>query len=126
MAGWRRQYVIQRLEKAGIHYEYFELPSFDVINDLYNCLDLYVVAARYEGGPQAIVECAANGTPIISTDVGLSSEILSSASIFEPGKELEAVADTDTAYSSVLPLMMPAGFQSFHAMFSEVLENEKS
>ena len=126
LAGWRRQYVINRLEKAGIHYDYFELPSFDVINDLYNCLDLYIVAARYEGGPQAIVECAVNGTPIISTDVGLASEILSSSSIFEPGNELNAEADTNTAYSNVMPLLMPSGFNKFHDMFREVLRNAKS
>ena len=47
------------------------------INDLYNILDLYIVSSRIEGGPQAIMEAAYTKTPIVSTDVGVASEILS-------------------------------------------------
>lgn len=120
LAGWRRQYVMKRLEEANIRYSYLELPSFSVINDLYNCLDLYIVSARYEGGPQSVVECAVSGTPIISTDVGLSTEILAPESIFKPGKELLATPNTDFAYKKVSEILMPIGFQPFHAMFTEV------
>jgi glycosyltransferase involved in cell wall biosynthesis len=81
LAGWRRQYVIKRLEEAGIKYHYFEMCDFDMLNDLYNCIDLYVVSSRIEGGPQAIPECAITRTPIISTDVGLAPEILAPESI---------------------------------------------
>ena len=28
------------------------------LNKLYHCLDLYIVASRYEGGPRSIHECA--------------------------------------------------------------------
>ena len=47
------------------------------INDLYNIFDLYIVSSRIEGGPQAIMEAAYTKTPIVSTDVGVASEILS-------------------------------------------------
>ena len=57
LAGWRRQYVINRLETAGIKYYYYEFCDFETLNELYNCLDLYIVSSRCEGGPQAIVEC---------------------------------------------------------------------
>ena len=53
------------------------MVSFKELNELYNLLNLYVVSSRYEGGPQAIMECALIKTPIISTDVGIASEILS-------------------------------------------------
>lgn len=122
LAGWRRQYVMKRLDEAGIKYHYTELPPFEVINDLYNCLDLYIVAARYEGGPQAIVECASNKTPIISTAVGLAPEILPPESIFVPGEELLAEAKVDAAYKNVSEIFMPNGFDSFHKMFEEVLK----
>ena len=34
LAGWRRQYVMSRLESSGIDFHYFELPSFEKINKL--------------------------------------------------------------------------------------------
>ena len=43
------------------------MVNFDQLNELYNCLDLYIVSSRLEGGPQAIIECALSKTPIIST-----------------------------------------------------------
>jgi glycosyltransferase involved in cell wall biosynthesis len=120
LAGWRRQYVMNRLKNENIPYHYTELPPFEVVNDLYNCLDLYVVSARYEGGPQAIVECASNGTPIISTDVGLAAEILPEESIFIPGEELSARANIETAYKNVHQFLMPQGFQNFENLFKEL------
>jgi glycosyltransferase involved in cell wall biosynthesis len=120
LAGWRRQYVMKRLDDAGIKYYYSELPPFEVINDLYNSLDLYIVSARYEGGPQAIVECAANGTPIVSTDVGLAAEILPVESLFIPGKAINAVPDPASANKIVQPFLMDQGFEKFENMFKEV------
>ena len=76
LGGWRRQYVISRLEAANVPYVYVEKPFLPEVNKLYNCLDAYFVASRYEGGPQAILECATIGVPIVSRDVGVASEIL--------------------------------------------------
>jgi len=126
LAGWRRQYVMKRLTEAGIKWHYTELPPLEVINDLYNCLDLYIVSARYEGGPQAIVECASNNTPIISTGVGLAPEILPEESIFIPGEELSAIASPEKAKMNVYPFLMPHGFKNFETLFKEVLENDKN
>ena len=60
------------------------MVDLKVLNELYNILDLYIVTSRVEGGPQAILECAVSKTPIVSTDVGVASEILDSKSIFKP------------------------------------------
>lgn len=76
LAGWRRQYVIKRLENAGIPYTYFELPSQEVINELYQTLDLYPVTARHEGGPQALIECGLLNVPVISRPVGIAEQVL--------------------------------------------------
>ena len=59
------------------------MVSFETLNELYNLLNLYIVSSRYEGGPQSIIECSLNKTPIISTDVGIASQILSPESIFD-------------------------------------------
>ena len=81
LAGWRRQYIINRLNKANINYSYFEMADFNTLNELYNCLDLYLVTSRQEGGPQAVLECASNKTPILSTDVGFANKTLTESSI---------------------------------------------
>ena len=116
LAGWRRQYVIGRLEKAGIKYQYFERPDLSVVNNLYNCLDLYIVSARTEGGPQSIVECAANKTPIISTDVGIASVILAPESIYDPAIEI-GKPNVELAYENVQKYLVPSGFKPFIDFF---------
>ena len=76
LAGWRRTYLINRLKKANIPYTYFELAGTEKLNELYSACDLYAVMSRQEGGPQALFEAPACGTPIISTDVGMAREVL--------------------------------------------------
>ena len=76
LAGWRRQYIISRLEQAKVPYSYFEMPDLEVINELYQCLDLYPVTARAEGGPQSLIECGLVGVPCISRDIGVASQVL--------------------------------------------------
>ena len=100
LSGWRRQYVISRLESAGISYSYFEMTDFTTLNRLYNCLDLYLVTSRQEGGPQAILECASNRTPILSTDVGFAAEALDSNCILESARDfIEKIQLKDFDYT---------------------------
>jgi glycosyltransferase involved in cell wall biosynthesis len=81
LAGWRRQYIIYRLNNAGIPFSYFEKPQQEVINDLYQTLDLYPVTARYEGGPQSLIECGLLNIPVVSRDIGIARQVLSELSI---------------------------------------------
>lgn len=76
LGGWRRQYVMDRLDKAGVPFSFFEKSSTEKLRTMYNACDLYVVASRHEGGPQAILEAAATRTPIISTCVGIAPVVL--------------------------------------------------
>ena len=59
------------------------MVSLNTINNLYNCLDLYLVASRCEGGPRSIVECGLTNTPIISTRVGISTELMDEQLLFD-------------------------------------------
>ena len=113
LAGWRRQYVMKRLDDIKVKYYYFELPPFDIINKFYNALDLYIVAARYEGGPQSIVECALTKCPVVSTNVGLASTILSAESLFTPGNIIKSKPNVNHAYEKVQEFVMPNGFTNF-------------
>ena len=123
LAGKRRQYLINHLEKEGINYKYFEMVSFEELNELYNLLDLYIVSSRFEGGPQAIMECAVSKTPIISTDVGIASEILSKNSIYSMENFNNASPDTEIAFRNVQKYVMPSGFSDFNNMFKAINEN---
>ena len=76
LSGWRRQYVMQRLSDMEIPYSYFELPALETLSELYSACDLYVVSSRYEGGPQAILECAQKKVPLVSTNVGMAPDIV--------------------------------------------------
>jgi len=76
LAGWRRQYIISRLHEASIDYTYLELPDQEAINELYQTLDLYPVTARYEGGPQSLIECGLLGVHCVSRDIGIASQVL--------------------------------------------------
>ena len=83
LSGIRRTYIISELERRGIKYKYFEMIGLNELNELYNCLDLYLVSSRVEGGPRAIFEAGITKTPIISTDVGIASDIMPTASIYD-------------------------------------------
>lgn len=114
LAGWRRQYVMGRLDAAGVKYCYFEKPQQDVINELYQTLDLYPVTARYEGGPQSLIECGLLGVPMVSRDVGIASQVLPP----------HAVNDTITECSAAVPnvehLKLPMGYQTFRRLIEEL------
>ena len=96
------------------------------MNNLYNCLDLYLVTSRHEGGPQAILECASNKTPILSTDVGFANKVLTQESI------LNTVSDfvnkiqakdfdyTDLNYENIQNYRMERIMPQYINFFSEI------
>ena len=92
----------------------FSSVSFENLNRLYNALDLYLVASRFEGGPQSIVECALSKTPIISSDVGIASHILDSKSIFHHDKEIKMEPNVEKAYHKVQKYRIPDWFKEFN------------
>ncbi len=121
LTGKRRNYVIAELEKMNINFKYFEMVNFTKINELYNLLDLYIVSSRFEGGPQSILECAATKTPIISTDVGIAKEILSTESIYNMKNFLDAKTDVDYAYKNVKKFFLPHGIDNFNNYFKSLI-----
>lgn len=123
LTGRKRNYIINELEKENIKFSYFEMADFSTINELYNCLNLYVVSSRYEGGPQAILECGVTKTPIISTDVGVASEILAPESIFTMENFKNAEPNVEFAYLNSMKYEMNNTFQLFHEMFERLYEN---
>jgi len=120
LGGWRRQYIINRLKSNNIPYHYFDKPSFEVINKLYNCLDLYIVGSRHEGGPQAIIECALTKTPLISTNVGIAENILSPTSIFTLANK-NAYPDPEHSFINVQKYIKSSWFTQYKNFFKEIM-----
>ena len=123
LTGTRRQYVINKLKELGINYKYFEMVQIDQLNEFYNILDLYLVSSRLEGGPQAVLECAVTKTPIISTDVGVASEILHPNSIYSLETFENAKPMVEYAYENSKKYTLPDGMKNFIDMFIDIYES---
>ena len=123
LSGKRRQYLISELNKHLIPFNYLEMTNYKILNELYNILDLYIVASRVEGGPQSILEAAATKTPLISTNVGIAEKILNSSSIYNMENYMEAKPDTEFSFRNVKQYFVPEGFKSFYDMFEFINEN---
>jgi glycosyltransferase involved in cell wall biosynthesis len=112
LAGWRRQYIISRLQKAKISYTYFEKPPHAVVNDLYQTLDLYPVTARYEGGPQSLIECGLLNIPVVSRNIGIACSILSKEAISED------VAMSIPRIPNVESMKIPSGYKPYRNLIN--------
>lgn len=126
LTGKRRNYIINNLELLGIRYKYFEMVSIKELNELYNILDLYIVSSRLEGGPQAVLECATTLTPIVSSNVGVSEQILSQESIFDYkniNTFFNAKPNVEHAKDKVKNFETPKGFSPFIDMLAGLYES---
>lgn len=105
LTGRRRNYIIAELQRYNIDFMYLEMVSTENLSELYQCLDLYIVSSRIEGGPRAIMECAILQIPIISTNVGIADLILPQESIYDANNFLSyrnAKPDVKYAYEKVV------------------------
>ena len=93
LAGPRRSWIRQRLRALGVPYTYVgkevdgddiavNTQPRDVLNTLYNAIDLTVVSSRDEGHPAAVTESAAAGCRIISTRVGIAPDLLEAECLY--------------------------------------------
>ena len=123
LGGWRRGYVIDRLKHAGISFTYFEKASIDIVRKMYNACDLYIVASRYEGGPQAIYEAAAMKVPIISTNVGTASDVLCNTCIVDLSRETyyPTKKDIDLNFNKVQDYNMINHMQNYEKLLREIV-----
>jgi glycosyltransferase involved in cell wall biosynthesis len=100
LAGPRRHYVIRKCEEFGLPYLFVGRPPQPGEDDirrnilsqedcakLYSLIDCYLVSSKSEGGPKAVIEAALSRTPLLTTDVGLSRDFCSDASIYNDSDE---------------------------------------
>lgn len=114
LAGWRRQYVIDRLTRAHVPFTYFERPSQAALNELYACADLYPVCSRYEGGPAALLEAGCVGLPVVSRPVGIAEQVLPSSAIHDD------VSLATPAVPDVSQMLVPYAFGPYLKLLHEM------
>lgn len=76
LTGPARGYVKNGLKKLDIEYKHLDFLKFNEIPKIYNCLDLYLICSRDEGGPYALLESMKSGVPVISTKVGMTHDLI--------------------------------------------------
>jgi len=76
LTGPARGYVRNRLTAVGIPFTHHYLQNYHEIVNYYNALDLYLITARVEGGPKAVLESMACGVPFVSTAVGMVPDMV--------------------------------------------------
>lgn len=114
LSGWRRQYIIDELTKIEIPYTYVELPSQEIINELYQTLDLYPVTSRFEGGPQSLIECGLLEIPVISRSMGMAEAVLPPTAINDD------VINAIPAIPNVTEILLPKGYEKYRELFSNL------
>ena len=77
LTGPARGYVCNGLQRLGVPFTHHFLADYFEIIQAYQALDLYLMTSREEGGPKAILECAATGVPIVSSSVGMAPDVIS-------------------------------------------------
>jgi hypothetical protein len=68
ITGKNQTELIEQLTKLKIKYKHFENLEIFEINELYNCIDLYVISNKKIGESRAFMECALAKVPINLTE----------------------------------------------------------
>jgi len=76
LSGPSRGYIKAGLETIQVPYRHIFLDHYPDIGRLYQCLDLYIVSSREEGGPKAVLESMISGIPLVSTAVGQAVDLV--------------------------------------------------
>lgn len=94
LAGPRRFYLRTQLAARGVPFTFIgeETDGRDdlgvnilprtALNILYNIADLHLISSRWEGGPHSVLESAGARCKVISTAVGIASDVLAPECIF--------------------------------------------
>lgn len=78
LIGPARGYVRTELKKLNIPFTSIGyLNNLSQVASYYAALDVYLIPARQEGGPLALLEAWASGVPVVSTKVGMVPDLAS-------------------------------------------------
>jgi glycosyltransferase involved in cell wall biosynthesis len=141
LAGPRRHWVIEECRRRSVPYLFVgedaepgrddievNTLSLERMGALWNLIDLYVVPSKAEGGPKALLEAGLTETPIISTPVGMASDLLPEALLFSDAGEGAALVHrirdgrADAAYAQFFgEVRRVNSFDAFRARVDEAV-----
>lgn len=93
LVGHDRIHDAQLMRNLGFEVSVFSRLPYSLFPSLYRNIDLLLILSVFEGGPACVPESLASGTPIISTNMGMSSDLIKST---ENGAFLSGNIDQDT------------------------------
>ncbi len=76
LTGPARGYIKKHLEEMKIKYKHVFLKNYNELANFYHALDLYLITSREEGGPMGLMESLSSGIPVVSTNVGMSVDLI--------------------------------------------------
>lgn len=76
LTGPARGWVRRALADRGVRAVHLGVVPVDRLVACHRACDLYLIPAREEGGPLALLEAMATGTPVVSTRVGMSVDVI--------------------------------------------------
>ncbi|EOB3674778.1 TPA: glycosyltransferase family 4 protein [Vibrio vulnificus] len=76
LTGPARGYVKKNLTESFIEYEHHYLRTPNEVASYYQKIDYYIISSREEGGPKSVLESLACGVPLLTTNVGMVSDII--------------------------------------------------
>ena len=89
LSGPARGYVIKKLSEYGIPHAHRYVRDPEELIRHYQALDLYIVSSREEGGPKGLIEALSVGCPVVSTPVGLATDMKSKSALLSILKSFE-------------------------------------
>lgn len=76
LTGPARGWIQRALRERGVPFRYFGVVPAAEQERYYHACDAYLITAREEGGPLALLEAMATGVPVVSTRVGMSLDAI--------------------------------------------------
>lgn len=76
VTGPARGFVRTGLERLGVPYRHVLMPDVEAVARAYEAVDVCLVTSRDEGGPRAVLEAMATGTPLVTTRVGQAIDLV--------------------------------------------------
>jgi glycosyltransferase involved in cell wall biosynthesis len=124
LGGYRRNYLVKNFKKEKINYTLIELADIKKLREMYLATDLYIVASRHEGGPQALLEAPASMTPLITSDVGIAKNVICKKCIIDVEKDLyfPSASDVQENYKNILQYDIKIHKNNYIDLFKRVLK----
>ncbi|MFV8782430.1 glycosyltransferase [Microbulbifer sp. SA54] len=101
LVGEQRYLDAKKLANLGFDVQCFEDMPYSLIPQVYNRIDALLILSNFEGGPANIPEAIYSKTPIISTPVGMSIDVLNPEKLengFFLDDDFDSAADQISAF----------------------------